>query len=66
MVFSFSYVSFFPHLFFLFFGVELIPAQANSGCAVDRRSQRAAWCPRRVFSGSCSLHMNAPVSSQIA
>ena len=38
-----------------------MPAQVNSGCAVDRHSQRAAWCPGRFFSGSCSLHMNAPV-----
>ena len=26
--------------------VESIPAQANSVCAVDRHSQRAAWCFR--------------------
>ena len=30
--------------------VESIPAQVNSGCAVDRRSQRAAWCPGRLVS----------------
>ena len=41
--------------------MESIPAQVNSGCAADRHSQRAAWCPGRVFSGSSSLHMNAPV-----
>ena len=41
--------------------VELMPVEVNSGCAVDHRSQRAAWCSRRVFSGSCSIHMNAPV-----
>ena len=37
--------------------VESILAQANSSCAVARHSQRDAWCPGRVFSGSCSLHM---------
>ena len=41
--------------------VELILAQVNSGRTVDRHSQRAAWCPGRVFSGSCSLHTNALV-----
>ena len=30
--------------------VELIPAQVNSSCAVDRHSQRAAWCPGRLVS----------------
>ena len=27
-----------------------MPAQVNSGCAVDRHSQHAAWCPRRLVS----------------
>ena len=30
--------------------MELIPAQVNSGCAVDRHRQRAAWCPGRLVS----------------
>ena len=30
--------------------VESIPAQVNSGCAVDRHNQRAAWCPGRLVS----------------
>ena len=33
--------------------MELPPTQVNSRCAVDRRSQRAAWCR--------SLHINASV-----
>ena len=41
--------------------MELIPAQVNSGCAVDRHSQRAAWCPDVLFPRSCSLRMNTPV-----
>ena len=30
--------------------MELTLAQVNSGCAVDRHSQRAAWCPGRLVS----------------
>ena len=30
--------------------MELILAQVNSGCAVDRQSQRAAWCLGRLVS----------------
>ena len=59
-LFVFFLLFFFPPFFFFFFcGVDT--GQVISSCAVDRRSQRAAWCPRRVFSGSCSLHTNAPV-----
>ena len=62
--FFFQFLFYFSSSFFLFLFfvlVELIPAPVNSGCAVDRHSQRAAWCPGRVFSSSCSLHTNAPV-----
>ena len=41
---------YFTYLSFLTFCVESIPAQINSGCAVDRHSQRDAWCPGRLVS----------------
>ena len=41
---------FWTYLSFLTFCVESIPAQVNSGCAVDRHSQRDAWCPGRLVS----------------
>ena len=56
---NFPLTSFFFFFLFLFFFsffsfcVESIPAQVNSGCAVD---QRAAWCPGRLVSALMFLN----------
>ena len=44
--------------------VELIPAQVNSGCAVDRHSQRAAWCPGRLVSALMFLDTQQVLESR--
>ena len=44
--------------------VESIPAQANNGCAVDRHSQRAAWCPGRLVSALMLLDTQQVLESR--
>ena len=43
---------------------ELIPAQVNSGCAVDCHSQRAAWCPGRLVSALMFLDAQQVLESR--
>ena len=55
-----------PHtrVIFVLYCVELMLAQVNSGCAVDRHSQRAAWCPGRLLSALMFLDTQQVLESR--
>ena len=44
--------------------VESAPGQVNFGCAVDRHSQRAAWCLGRLVSALMFLDMQQVLESR--